>query len=156
MSADEEPGEGPRFVKPLQDTTATAGSEVKLDCIVTGKPPITGTAQSTCWAPTNQPTNHLTNQLSNQPSIHVISFCKQNRKIMNIHKNVCKQQNEPHSLHIYADSHHPAHHFLFHHIFFFSLSDMEEEQRRAAPQCFLCGSDRRRDAHSANKGAKGA
>lgn len=68
-----------------------------------------------------QPTNHLTNQLSNQPSIHVISFRKQNRKIMNIHKNVCKQQNEPHSLHIYADSHHPAHHFLFHHIFFFPL-----------------------------------
>ncbi|XP_043965423.1 striated muscle preferentially expressed protein kinase-like isoform X6 [Gambusia affinis] len=43
MSADEEPGEGPRFVKPLQDTTATAGSEVKLDCIITGKPPITVT-----------------------------------------------------------------------------------------------------------------
>ncbi|XP_054914995.1 striated muscle preferentially expressed protein kinase-like isoform X2 [Poeciliopsis prolifica] len=43
MSADEEPGEGPRFVKPLQDTTATAGSEVKLDCVITGKPPITVT-----------------------------------------------------------------------------------------------------------------
>uniref|UniRef100_A0A087Y9R8 non-specific serine/threonine protein kinase n=1 Tax=Poecilia formosa TaxID=48698 RepID=A0A087Y9R8_POEFO len=43
MSADEEPGEGPRFVKPLQDAMATAGSEVKLDCIITGKPPITVT-----------------------------------------------------------------------------------------------------------------
>ncbi|XP_014907071.1 striated muscle preferentially expressed protein kinase isoform X2 [Poecilia latipinna] len=41
MSADEEPGEGPRFVKPLQDATAASGSEVKLDCIITGKPPIT-------------------------------------------------------------------------------------------------------------------
>uniref|UniRef100_A0A3Q2PQ88 Ig-like domain-containing protein n=1 Tax=Fundulus heteroclitus TaxID=8078 RepID=A0A3Q2PQ88_FUNHE len=38
LSADEEPGEGPKFVKPLNDTTAPSGSEVKLDCIITGSP----------------------------------------------------------------------------------------------------------------------
>ncbi|MED6263555.1 hypothetical protein CHARACLAT_005723, partial [Characodon lateralis] len=38
LSADEEPGEGPKFVKPLQDITAPTGSEVKLHCIITGRP----------------------------------------------------------------------------------------------------------------------
>ncbi|KAM4711372.1 striated muscle preferentially expressed protein kinase [Anableps anableps] len=43
LSADEEPGDGPRFVKPLEDATAPAGSEVRLDCIITGSPPPTVT-----------------------------------------------------------------------------------------------------------------
>uniref|UniRef100_A0A3Q2GII2 Ig-like domain-containing protein n=1 Tax=Cyprinodon variegatus TaxID=28743 RepID=A0A3Q2GII2_CYPVA len=38
LSADEEPGESPRFVKPLRDITAPCGSEVKLDCIIAGSP----------------------------------------------------------------------------------------------------------------------
>ncbi|XP_041834949.1 striated muscle preferentially expressed protein kinase [Melanotaenia boesemani] len=38
MSADEEPAEGPKFEKPLEDTTAPSGSEVTLQCIITGSP----------------------------------------------------------------------------------------------------------------------
>ncbi|KAI4831635.1 hypothetical protein KUCAC02_001171 [Chaenocephalus aceratus] len=38
LSADEEPAEGPRFERPLQDTKACSGSEVTLTCIVTGSP----------------------------------------------------------------------------------------------------------------------
>uniref|UniRef100_A0A1A8ETI8 non-specific serine/threonine protein kinase n=1 Tax=Nothobranchius korthausae TaxID=1143690 RepID=A0A1A8ETI8_9TELE len=38
MSADEEPVEGPVFEKPLQDTTASCGSEVTLTCIIAGSP----------------------------------------------------------------------------------------------------------------------
>ncbi|KAM3857113.1 striated muscle preferentially expressed protein kinase [Diretmus argenteus] len=40
-SADDEPTEGPRFERALVDTTAQAGSEVTLKCIVTGSPPPT-------------------------------------------------------------------------------------------------------------------
>uniref|UniRef100_A0A4W6F3C1 Striated muscle enriched protein kinase a n=1 Tax=Lates calcarifer TaxID=8187 RepID=A0A4W6F3C1_LATCA len=36
LSADEEPAEGPRFERPLEDTTAPCGSEVTLKCIITG------------------------------------------------------------------------------------------------------------------------
>ncbi|XP_071391591.1 striated muscle preferentially expressed protein kinase [Centroberyx affinis] len=43
MSADEEPAEGPRFERPLVDTTAQRGSEVTLKCIITGSPPPTVT-----------------------------------------------------------------------------------------------------------------
>ncbi|XP_072235422.1 striated muscle preferentially expressed protein kinase [Leuresthes tenuis] len=38
LSADEEPDEGPVFEKPLDNTTARSGSEVKLQCIITGSP----------------------------------------------------------------------------------------------------------------------
>ncbi|XP_061572129.1 striated muscle preferentially expressed protein kinase [Cololabis saira] len=38
LSLDEEPPEAPAFEKPLQDTTASSGSEVTLKCIVTGSP----------------------------------------------------------------------------------------------------------------------
>ncbi|XP_071320810.1 striated muscle preferentially expressed protein kinase isoform X2 [Trachinotus anak] len=38
LSADEEPAEGPRFERPLEDTTAPSGSEVTLKCIITGSP----------------------------------------------------------------------------------------------------------------------
>uniref|UniRef100_A0A4W6F3J7 Striated muscle enriched protein kinase a n=1 Tax=Lates calcarifer TaxID=8187 RepID=A0A4W6F3J7_LATCA len=43
LSADEEPAEGPRFERPLEDTTAPCGSEVTLKCIITGSPPPTVT-----------------------------------------------------------------------------------------------------------------
>ncbi|KAM9334206.1 striated muscle preferentially expressed protein kinase-like [Symphorus nematophorus] len=43
LSADEEPAEGPRFERPLQDATATSDTEVMLKCIVTGSPPPTVT-----------------------------------------------------------------------------------------------------------------
>ncbi|CAB1327736.1 unnamed protein product [Coregonus sp. 'balchen'] len=38
MSADEGPAEEPEFERPLRDTTATAGSEVLLKCVITGSP----------------------------------------------------------------------------------------------------------------------
>ncbi|KAK5847906.1 hypothetical protein PBY51_016998 [Eleginops maclovinus] len=38
LSADEEPAEGPRFERPLEDTKACSGSEVTLTCVVTGSP----------------------------------------------------------------------------------------------------------------------
>lgn len=38
QSADEGPAEAPRFERPLKDTTAPAGSEVVLRCVVTGSP----------------------------------------------------------------------------------------------------------------------
>nr|XP_033472116.1 striated muscle preferentially expressed protein kinase isoform X2 [Epinephelus lanceolatus] len=38
LSADEESAEGPRFERPLVDTTRCSGSEVTLKCIVTGSP----------------------------------------------------------------------------------------------------------------------
>lgn len=44
LSADEEPAEGPRFERPLEDATASIGAEVTLKCIITGSPPPTGTA----------------------------------------------------------------------------------------------------------------
>ncbi|XP_019897937.3 striated muscle preferentially expressed protein kinase isoform X4 [Esox lucius] len=37
-SADEGPTEKPEFERPLRDTTATAGSEVLLKCVITGSP----------------------------------------------------------------------------------------------------------------------
>ncbi|XP_037552750.1 striated muscle preferentially expressed protein kinase [Nematolebias whitei] len=37
-SADEEPTEGPRFEKPLQDITASCGLQVTLTCVITGRP----------------------------------------------------------------------------------------------------------------------
>ncbi|XP_042368829.1 LOW QUALITY PROTEIN: striated muscle preferentially expressed protein kinase [Plectropomus leopardus] len=43
LSADEEPAEGPRFERPLVDTTRFSGAEVTLNCIVTGSPPPTVT-----------------------------------------------------------------------------------------------------------------
>ncbi|GLD63422.1 striated muscle preferentially expressed protein kinase isoform X2 [Lates japonicus] len=43
LSADEEPAEGPRFERPLEDSTAPCGSEVTLKCIITGSPPPTVT-----------------------------------------------------------------------------------------------------------------
>ncbi|XP_070850331.1 striated muscle preferentially expressed protein kinase [Chaetodon trifascialis] len=43
LSADEEPGEGPRFDRPLEDTTASIGAEAVLKCVVTGSPPPTVT-----------------------------------------------------------------------------------------------------------------
>ncbi|XP_039998071.1 striated muscle preferentially expressed protein kinase isoform X2 [Xiphias gladius] len=43
LSADEEPAEGPRFERPLAETTAPSGSEVTLTCIITGSPPPTVT-----------------------------------------------------------------------------------------------------------------
>lgn len=46
MSADDEPAEGPRFKKPIEDTAAPGGAEVTLQCIVTGSPPPTGTPGS--------------------------------------------------------------------------------------------------------------
>ncbi|XP_047432618.1 striated muscle preferentially expressed protein kinase-like [Mugil cephalus] len=38
LSADEEPAEGPRFERPLEDMTAQTASEVTLKCVVTGNP----------------------------------------------------------------------------------------------------------------------
>ncbi|XP_056226334.1 striated muscle preferentially expressed protein kinase [Seriola aureovittata] len=43
LSADEEPAEGPRFERPIEDTTAPSGSEVTLKCNITGSPPPTVT-----------------------------------------------------------------------------------------------------------------
>ncbi|XP_076580094.1 striated muscle preferentially expressed protein kinase-like [Chaetodon auriga] len=43
LSADEEPGEGPRFDRPLEDTTASGDAEAVLKCVVTGSPPPTVT-----------------------------------------------------------------------------------------------------------------
>ncbi|XP_051283364.1 striated muscle preferentially expressed protein kinase isoform X2 [Dicentrarchus labrax] len=43
LSADEEPAEGPRFERPLEDATASSGTEVTLKCIITGSPPPTVT-----------------------------------------------------------------------------------------------------------------
>ncbi|XP_067439601.1 striated muscle preferentially expressed protein kinase-like [Thunnus thynnus] len=43
MSADEEPAEGPRFERLLDDTVTPSGSEVTLKCIITGSPPPTVT-----------------------------------------------------------------------------------------------------------------
>ncbi|XP_044200451.1 striated muscle preferentially expressed protein kinase isoform X3 [Thunnus albacares] len=43
MSADEEPAEGPRFERLLEDTVTPSGSEVTLKCIITGSPPPTVT-----------------------------------------------------------------------------------------------------------------
>ncbi|XP_073318222.1 striated muscle preferentially expressed protein kinase [Pagrus major] len=39
LSADEEPAEGPRFERPLEDVTASSGTEVTLKCIIIGSPP---------------------------------------------------------------------------------------------------------------------
>ncbi|KAM9766866.1 striated muscle preferentially expressed protein kinase isoform 2-T2 [Menidia menidia] len=38
LSADEETAEGPAFEKPLEDMAARSGSEVRLQCVVTGSP----------------------------------------------------------------------------------------------------------------------
>ncbi|XP_045917587.1 striated muscle preferentially expressed protein kinase-like [Micropterus dolomieu] len=43
LSADEEPVEGPRFERPLEDATACSGAEVRLKCIITGSLPPTVT-----------------------------------------------------------------------------------------------------------------
>uniref|UniRef100_UPI0037E7BA37 striated muscle preferentially expressed protein kinase n=1 Tax=Semicossyphus pulcher TaxID=241346 RepID=UPI0037E7BA37 len=43
LSADEEPAEGPRFERPLDDTRAISGAEVTLKCVITGSPPPTVT-----------------------------------------------------------------------------------------------------------------
>lgn len=45
LSADDEPAERPRFDRPLEDVTASSGTEVTLKCIVAGSPPPTGTAE---------------------------------------------------------------------------------------------------------------
>ena len=46
LSADEEPDEGPVFEKPIENTTAPSGSEVKLQCIITGSPAPTGMTEN--------------------------------------------------------------------------------------------------------------
>ncbi|XP_070786391.1 striated muscle preferentially expressed protein kinase [Enoplosus armatus] len=43
LSADEEPAEGPRFERRLEDAKASSGTEVTLKCIITGSPPPTVT-----------------------------------------------------------------------------------------------------------------
>lgn len=43
QSADEEPAEGPKFERALQDTTAPSGAKAMLECIVCGSPPPTVT-----------------------------------------------------------------------------------------------------------------
>ncbi|KAG8004491.1 Striated muscle preferentially expressed protein kinase, partial [Nibea albiflora] len=43
LSADDEPAEGPRFERPLEDATASSGTEAVLTCIITGSPPPTVT-----------------------------------------------------------------------------------------------------------------
>nr|XP_046238165.1 striated muscle preferentially expressed protein kinase isoform X3 [Scatophagus argus] len=43
LSADEEPAEGPRFRSPLENTTASSGTEATLKCIINGSPPPTVT-----------------------------------------------------------------------------------------------------------------
>ncbi|XP_055369100.1 striated muscle preferentially expressed protein kinase isoform X2 [Betta splendens] len=43
LSADEEPGEAPRFTRPLEDFTAASNTEVTLKCVITGNPPPTVT-----------------------------------------------------------------------------------------------------------------
>lgn len=46
LSADEDQAEGPRFERPLEDTTAPSNSKVTLNCILTGNPAPTGTTQN--------------------------------------------------------------------------------------------------------------
>ncbi|XP_067357586.1 striated muscle preferentially expressed protein kinase isoform X3 [Channa argus] len=43
LSADEEPAEGPRFERRLEDTAAPSNSEVTLKCVISGNPPPTVT-----------------------------------------------------------------------------------------------------------------
>lgn len=42
LSADEDSAEGPRFVRPIEDTTAPGGAEATLVCVIAGSPRPTG------------------------------------------------------------------------------------------------------------------